>query len=240
MGFPKKVKEEVLLKSKRHCCLCNKFCGIKIDVHHIKPKSEGGEDTVENAIPLCFDCHADMRTYDARHPVGNKYSESELKSRRNILYKNVTEGVIVEPRDNGRDIEVYNTLLKKLPWNGSIAFIRNHNFAGFSFQTDKLNDLWAFDYLCENPSFYFLDEKLEESRKKLLHHINELGHAIGQYTFPTDNLGWNTVLPEWERTQPLHFKTVVDLIHTTVENICNEYDFIIKKGTEQLNIIPIF
>lgn len=70
MGFSKKIKEEVLIASGRHCCICHKFCGTKIEIHHIKQESESGEDTFENAIALCFDCHADMRSYDFKHPKG--------------------------------------------------------------------------------------------------------------------------------------------------------------------------
>ena len=31
-----------------------------MELHHIKQVAYGGEDTFENCIPLCFDCHADM------------------------------------------------------------------------------------------------------------------------------------------------------------------------------------
>lgn len=80
MGFSQKIKEDIMVACGRHCCLCHKFCGLKIEIHHIKPQSEGGSDTLENAIPLCFDCHADMRSYDAKHPKGTKYTEKEFNS----------------------------------------------------------------------------------------------------------------------------------------------------------------
>ncbi|WP_104421880.1 HNH endonuclease [Neolewinella xylanilytica] len=62
MGWPTSVRENVLVKAGRHCCLCHKFCGLKIELHHIKLKSQGGEETEENCIPLCFDCHADVQS----------------------------------------------------------------------------------------------------------------------------------------------------------------------------------
>ena len=64
MPFDSNVKEDVLVSCGRHCCICHKFCGTKIEVHHIREESEGGDNAAENAIPLCFDCHADMRSYD--------------------------------------------------------------------------------------------------------------------------------------------------------------------------------
>src|SRR5262249_53704229 len=82
MGFPPKVREDALVACERHCCICHRFCGIKIEVHHIKPESKGGSDTLDNAIALCFNCHADMVSYDKDHPKGTKYSEGELKRHR--------------------------------------------------------------------------------------------------------------------------------------------------------------
>ncbi|MFA6008501.1 MAG: HNH endonuclease [Desulfobacteraceae bacterium] len=78
MPFLPKVKEDVIVACGRCCAICHKFCGLKIEVHHIIEESNGGENKFENAIPLCFDCHADMRSYDHKHPKGNKYTDSEL------------------------------------------------------------------------------------------------------------------------------------------------------------------
>ena len=51
----------------------------KIEIHHITPQAEGGADTIENAIALCFDCHADAGHYNTDHPKGTKYSRPELR-----------------------------------------------------------------------------------------------------------------------------------------------------------------
>jgi 5-methylcytosine-specific restriction endonuclease McrA len=64
MGFSDGVREQALTACGRHCCICHKFSGLKMELHHIVHRSEGGQDTFENCIPLCFDCHGDMRSYD--------------------------------------------------------------------------------------------------------------------------------------------------------------------------------
>jgi ribosomal protein L23 len=50
--------EEIKLKVKRHahfkCCMCQR---PYVEVHHIIPQSDEGEDTEENAAPLCPWCH---------------------------------------------------------------------------------------------------------------------------------------------------------------------------------------
>jgi len=91
MSFPKKIADEVLVKSGRRCSICNKFCGTKIELHHIKPKYQGGEDIVDNCILLCFDCHADVGSYNSNHPKGKKYSEKELKMHREKLYEKMVK-----------------------------------------------------------------------------------------------------------------------------------------------------
>lgn len=87
MGFPKSVEEQALVACGRCCCICHKFCGTKINLHHIKQKADGGEDTFENCIPLCLDCHEDMGKADPKHSTGKHYSENELIMHRDKWYK---------------------------------------------------------------------------------------------------------------------------------------------------------
>ena len=89
MGFPSGVQERALIACERHCCICHKFCSFKIELHHIVQKADGGEDSFDNCIPLCFDCHAEVKSYNNRHPKGKKYTESELKIRRDRWYEKV-------------------------------------------------------------------------------------------------------------------------------------------------------
>ena len=92
MAFPAKVSKEVLKACGRCCSICHRFCGKKIEIHHIIQKSDGGPDTFENAIPLCYNCHADMGKTDPHHPKGRNYTESELKYLRDLTYDLVKSG----------------------------------------------------------------------------------------------------------------------------------------------------
>lgn len=89
--FSEADKTRVLLWCDRHCCLCGKTCGTDIEVAHID--QEGGKD-IDNAIPLCYDCHATIGRYNVEHPRGNKYKAEELKSRRNQIYENYTRHLV--------------------------------------------------------------------------------------------------------------------------------------------------
>ena len=73
-----------------------------------------------------------MRSYDHNHPKGNKYSEDELKRHRDNWYKKVAGNIGIANREETieTDTQVYRVLVRILPWDGSIDFIRTNNFAG--------------------------------------------------------------------------------------------------------------
>jgi hypothetical protein len=74
--FSPEVVESMLIKCRRHCCVCDNWCGTKIIIHHI----EGNDDNLEdNGIPVCFNCHAEIVNYNKEHPLGRRYRPSELK-----------------------------------------------------------------------------------------------------------------------------------------------------------------
>lgn len=54
MSFSEKIKKEVKEKSAFRCCRCQ---DIGIDIHHIVPEKDGGNDDFSNAAPLCQNCH---------------------------------------------------------------------------------------------------------------------------------------------------------------------------------------
>lgn len=96
MSFSERVQAEALAACERRCCICHKFCGTKMALHHITQKAYGGDDSFENCIPLCLDCHEDMGKADPNHSTGKHYSERELRLHRDNWYeriKNSRKGV---------------------------------------------------------------------------------------------------------------------------------------------------
>lgn len=108
MGFSKEVKDEILVSSARHCCVCHKAKGLNIEVHHISPQQQGGDDTAENAIALCFDCHSDAGHYFAGHPKGTKLSPEELKKHKFAWFKAVRDNNIELPKESLVEIKIQN------------------------------------------------------------------------------------------------------------------------------------
>jgi len=98
MGFSPTIKQQVMTDTARHCCVCHRYKGIKIEVHHLIQEADGGPNTYENAIPLCFDCHSDAGHFNDRHPRGTKFSIPELINARNKWYEFVKNNPIVEKK----------------------------------------------------------------------------------------------------------------------------------------------
>lgn len=86
MGFPRKVADEALVRCSRHCCLCDVFAGSKIELRHIIQEADGGDNSIEKCIPLCFNCHAEVKAFNPRHPESRKYSEAELRGHRDKCF----------------------------------------------------------------------------------------------------------------------------------------------------------
>ena len=183
MSFPNNIAEKVLVDCKRSCAICHTFCGIKIELHHIKPKSDGGEDSYDNCIPLCFNCHADAGAYNPKHPKGRKYSEAELKNHRDRWYSkvkdsNAAEAIkdIVLPNDvNDPEIQNGITLLLsktigRFPTKQEIEIVLNRmqitkgsehvSFDGFPSIDGRENE----QFLSSNNPYYF--PKLNETTLK--------------------------------------------------------------------------
>jgi hypothetical protein len=74
--------EKLLIACHRCCCVCHRFCGVKIELDHIIQQANDGPDTYENAIPVCFECHAEIHSYNPKHPRGRKFQPEELRGHR--------------------------------------------------------------------------------------------------------------------------------------------------------------
>ncbi len=105
MGFSPEIAENLLVKSARHCCLCRRYKGTKLEVHHIVPESRGGSDDEENGIPLCFECHAEVAAYNEEHPRGRKFRPSELRRHRDQVLSLVAQGKLLESAQSGLEDE---------------------------------------------------------------------------------------------------------------------------------------
>lgn len=126
MAFPQSVTDRALVACGRCCCICHNFCGAKMELHHIHQHADGGEDTFENCIPLCFNCHAEMGKVDPRHPKGKGYSQNELRMHRDNWYSAIAKQVISTQNATNHSAE-YDELRKQVAKALSLYADRFHN-----------------------------------------------------------------------------------------------------------------
>jgi HNH endonuclease len=235
MGFPSDVKEQVLLACGRHCCLCHKFCGLKIELHHIIQASEGGLDTFENCIPLCFDCHGDMRSYDHKHPKGTKYTPSELKRHRDKWYAKAAGAVSLAGAEATatEDRKVFAWLVLALPYEGVVSLLERKDF-GAPFQLQSLDALDRFLHEAQSPHNEFLDSDLEALRAELISRVRSFDLYLSLNTFPMSNPAFQAVPREWEDQQPKRFVETIDKLNELSKQAAIAYHALVRESRRRL------
>ena len=163
MAFSKDVQVEALVACGRCCCLCHKFCGPKIELHHITQKADGGADSFDNCIPLCFECHADMGKRDSHHPKGKGYSPEELRKHRDKWYQRKQASVSTNITDS--DKQLFSDICEVFqPLKYTLA---EYDLAN-GVKEDRFNSLTQLLHEEGNPFKEFLDGDLESGRKRLV------------------------------------------------------------------------
>ena len=140
-----------------------------------------------------------------------------------------------ERRKIEKDRELFHEFLEVLPSSGSIDFIDRRNMAGFSFDSEKLNDLHEFYYNWDDAEHEFMDDELEAKRKRLHELIGDYTSLISGNTFPTDS-GQQTVPPEWEYNQPERFGKVVGELHEKAGAVVEAHQDLVRTGRKKLGV----
>jgi uncharacterized protein YukE len=134
MGFKRTEANKLLVSCHRRCCVCHRYCGIKIELHHIQPIEDGGDDSIENAIPLCFECHAEVQLYNPTHPRGRKFRPDELRDHKGQWLRICAEspGALLMPQ-RPYDVGPIQALIDELEFNAEISKLTEDDTIGALF-----------------------------------------------------------------------------------------------------------
>ncbi len=129
---------DLLARCHRRCCICHRFCGVKIELDHIVPRTEDGSAEISNAIPVCFECHAEIHSYNDKHPRGRKFRPEELRRHKEqwleICEKN--PAILIPLRDRG-DVGPLQALIDELEFNLGVAEKNDRRDAGCPFLVNQ-------------------------------------------------------------------------------------------------------
>lgn len=185
MSFPENVANEALVRSERCCCICHKFCGPKMELHHIIQKADGGEDTLENCIPLCFDCHSDMGKGDTRHPKGKRYSEKELRMHRDNWYKKVESGFLISRANTVYNEDVASFQKICALFTPNIRFWLSETDIGRRYHPyDTFAELAKYLYESSDPFSEFMHVELEKMRATLVESMDSFLACLSTNVYP--------------------------------------------------------
>ena len=235
MAFSEPIKIKALVACSRHCCICHKFCGLKIELHHIVHGSEKGDNSFENCIPLCFDCHSEQRSYDHKHPKGTKYSREELVQHRENWYSRVKQSPISGEADLiPLDKSVFDQIKSILRWDGVIGFLRKHDF-GNSYPFARIDPIFDYDVKVLDPAFSFFDAELEALKAELEFSIGSFLQLHNKYVFMIDsNPEYLSVPKDWSIKDPQRYDETVDSLNRSANALVANYDALVKSARRKL------
>lgn len=138
MAFNRTEVANLLAECHRRCCICHRFCGVKMETDHIVPKEDDGTDDIDNAIPVCFECHAEIHSYNEKHPRGRKYTADELRRHKEQWFeicKLNPEALIKSYMQS--DVGPLQALIDELEFNVKVTKLVQPTEIGCSFQDEQ-------------------------------------------------------------------------------------------------------
>lgn len=207
--------------------------------HHILHESKGGDDSFENCIALCLDCHADQGAYNDEHPIGIKYQPEELRARRDSLYKKVANGELFTTSPAYVDVDriVFQKLRAALDLIHDLSFLKDSSFASWSFPTAMFQTLWNYLEVAARPESEFLDTALESARLLLVAALQRFQYVIAIRTFPVMCQPERNQIPEiWRIKFPDRHVDAVQDLQESADELIVAYTLMVRLGRRRLAV----
>lgn len=102
------------------------------------PRDEDGSDEIENAIPICFECHAEIHSYNDAHPRGRKFQPDELRHHKEQwlrICRENPEVLVAAPRHV--DVGPIQALIDELEFNAAVSKLTDVHALGCLFRDEQ-------------------------------------------------------------------------------------------------------
>jgi hypothetical protein len=234
------VETEVFANSRRRCALCFYLDGDLEEKHgqvaHLD--KDRSNSKIDNLAFLCLPHHSIFDSTNSQH---KNYTVKEAKLAREQLYQAIAAGKHLtykkgDPRPQPglvADTKTLDALTSLMASTGTIDWLRENNFAGYSFNTNCLNGLGTYINQ-RGPEREFIDDELEAMRKAFHDAATTFISVVGTETFPMGD-GRNTVPQEWELEEPERFHRVVTELHDGAKLVCRTYDELVRQAKRKLS-----
>ena len=120
-GFPPKIVDRLMADCRRHCCVCLRWAGQRMHIHHIVPEAENGSGEYGNGIPVCLDCHAEI---ESKSNMGRRFTEGELRQHRDRWFATLRDHpeVMVAAARAQSETGPLEAMLAELQFNSTTVF----------------------------------------------------------------------------------------------------------------------
>ncbi|MES1216933.1 MAG: HNH endonuclease signature motif containing protein [Bacteroidota bacterium] len=235
MPFTEEIKYQVKRLSHQSCCVCK---SIGIEIHHIIPQSEQGEDTLDNAAPLCPSCH---EIY-GQNPTKRKF----IKEARNIWYEICERRYAINDKALDKILTklegIENYLFKRvsLSENEPLTFGQLFDyFLKFKYPTDpviiknfEVTFLFLFGTIGDTKDNY--DDEFNERRDFFYETFGRmLCEKISLYLIHRLRIDWNTGVNELTLSELMNAAFI--FIVCIIDNNNLEYGARIKARLDESN-----
>jgi hypothetical protein len=157
LAFPRDQVDQLLIACHRRCCVCHRFCGVKIETDHIVTKADGGPDTI-----MRFRCALNItRRFTATTtniPEAASFALKELRGHKEQwleICRNKPEIFVSANRDY--DVGPVQALIDELEFNLDVSENASYDSLGCSFLDEQ------FRRAIKDGVIATLDEDLKKS-----------------------------------------------------------------------------
>jgi HNH endonuclease len=170
--FSPSVSVDLLAACRRYCCVCLRWAGQRMHLHHIIAKSDGGSGDFDNGIPVCLDCHAEI---ESTSNMGRKFTAPELKKLRDQWFETVKNHaeVLIRAAQSITETGPLQALLAELDFNRMA--VRVDKTVGCPPLHDK-----QFERAIATNALEALDKETRESIQSLYVRIARFNHALDE------------------------------------------------------------
>jgi hypothetical protein len=181
---------------------------VKIETDHIVPRDEGGGEEIENAIPVCFGCHAEIHSYNDRHPRGREFQPNELRAHKaQWIQACADHPEVLVANARGADVGPLQALIDELEFNKTVSEYQAAPFADEQFRR-------AIRY----GAIAILDPTL---RQNILHAYAAMGQANNRMAAEANQ-------DAGTRVSGLAFHETTAAVTLASQEICAALDHLIK------------
>lgn len=236
---PDDIEAEVLMKSARRCTLCFYLKGSLKKKHGQIAHLNGNRANygMDNLAFMCLKHHSIFDSTTSQH---KNYTLKEVKAARARLYDAIAQGQHLNKLDRqalpGRetDRQTLSALLETMKKSGTMDWLREANFAGWSFEWDRLDGIQRV-IVRKGPEHEFIDTELEKLRKRFYGASKHLVGLLATETFPVGDGDRQAIPEDWEFEQPERFKKAVKQVHEAADAVCNSYDELVRSAKKKLS-----